>query len=123
MFGITMIDVKTKAPYTIEELYEKIKDIPFEAGVPELLHYGFAHAICFPEQDRNNQVQIYVNKKGKVQVMRSTQPMGLQKVLENVSMDHLTDGISSLSMLGGKKKKLCEELARRTAQQLNNLDL
>lgn len=123
MFGVTMIKVKAKNAYTIEELYERIKDVPFDAGVPQLCRYMTAQAICFPEQDRNNQVQISVNRKGQITVMRSPQPMSVEKVAVNLALDHLTDGMSSMSMLFGKKKKLCEALTRRTAEQLSQMGL
>lgn len=123
MFGVTLIQIKPRNTYTIEELFEKIKNVPFEAGQPQLLRYAMAQAICFPEQDRNNQVQISVDKKGRINVMRSPQPMALEKVAKNLALDQLTGGLSGMSMLGGKKKKLCEQLTKRTAEQLKELDL
>ena len=123
MFGVTLIQIKPKNAYTIEELFERIKNVPFEAGEPQLLHYAMARAICFPVQDRNNQVQITLDKKGRINVMRSPQPMSVEKVAKNMALDELTGGLTSMSMLGGKKKKLCEQLTKRTAEQLKELDL
>ena len=118
-----METLKPNTVYTTEEFYEKIKNVEFEAGVPQLVKYGPAYVIAFPEQDRNNQVQIQVDRKGKIYVQRSTQPIGLDKMAANMLLDNLTGGLSSMSVLGGKKKKLCEELVKKTAAQLRQMDL
>ena len=122
MFGVMILKVKASKAYTLEELYERIKDVPFEAGEPRMCHYALAHAICFPEQDRNNQVQITVNKKGEISVSKS-QAMGADNVAKNLALDRLTGGLSGMSMLHGKKKKRCDELTKKTAEQLNSLGL
>lgn len=124
MLGMSVIiEIKTKKPYTLEELYEAIREVPFEAGPPSIVHYGFAHVICFPEQDLNNQVQIRIDKKGRIFVQKGVQAMGAQKVAENMALDQATGGMSGMSMLFGKKKKICEQLTRKTAEQIQALDL
>ncbi len=57
-FGIKIKTVKTKNTYTLEELYDLIKDKPFTAGTPELTKHGAALLITFPSLDDYNQVWI-----------------------------------------------------------------
>ena len=40
--GIKIKNVKFKNKYTVQELYEAIKDKEFTAGVPQLTKHGFA---------------------------------------------------------------------------------
>ena len=40
-----------------------------------------------------------------------------------MALDRLTGGLPGMSLLSGKKNKLCEELAKKTAEQLNQLGL
>ena len=108
--------------YTIQELYECIKDVDFEAGKPELVHHGLADLIVFPQLDRNNQVQIS-GKKGKFYVVRSPQPAGMDKAAANILLDQVTNGLSGFSGAFGKTKKLGEALAKKTGQQINAMHL
>lgn len=123
MFGVKLVQAKLKNKYTTEELYEKIAGVSFEAGTPELVKYGPAYVIAFPEVDRNNQVQIQADRKGKIYVQRAVTPIGLDKQLRNELLDDLTGGLSSMSMLGGKKKKLCIALVDKTVAQLESMEL
>ena len=123
MLGIKLVKLKLKNTYTTQELYEKIAGVTFEAGVPQLVKYGPAYVIAFPEQDRNNQVQIQCDRKGKVYVQRATTPIGLDKAINNIILEDLTGGLSGMSVLGGKKKKRCEQLVDKTAEQLEAMDL
>lgn len=109
-------------PYSIEELYELIKDVPFEAGKPEIAKHGPATLIVFPQLDRNNQVQI-MGKNGDFTSVRSVQPAGLDKAFSNIALDHMTNGLSGFSGAFGKTKKLCYELARKVAEQINAMHL
>lgn len=122
MLGVKSVKLELKGNYTFEELFEKIKDVEFEAGKPSLVKNGFAWVIAFPELDRNNQVQILGNK-GKYQVTRSVQPAGVDKMLANMALDSLTDGWSSMSGGLGNTKKLCMELVEKTANTINALGL
>ena len=123
MFGIKLIKLKLNNKYTTEEFYEKIAGTSFEAGTPELVKYGPVYVIAFPEVDRNNQVQIQANGKGEIYVQRATTPIGLDKQLRNEMLEELTGGLSSMSVLVGKKKKLCMELVDKTAAQLQSMGL
>lgn len=107
---------------TIEELYGYIKDVPFEAGKPELVKNGLAMIIVFPEIDRNNQIQI-MGSKNKYTVVRSVQPAGLGNMAKSMALDKLTNGWSSMSGGLGKRKKLCLELVTKTADTIRKLNL
>ena len=123
MFGVKMIKLKLKNTYTTEKFYEKIAGVRFEAGSPELIKYGPAYIIAFPEVDRNNQVVIQADRKGIIYVQRASTPIGLDKQLRNEMLEDLTGGLSGMSVLMGKKKKLCMELVDKTAAQLENMGL
>ena len=123
MLGIKMEKLKLKGSYTIQELYDQIQEEAFEAGHPALVKYGPAYVIAFPEVDRNNQVQILVDRKGNFTVMRANQPIGLDKIVRNEVLEKLTGGLSGASVLMGKKKKLCETLVTKTADHINGMGL
>ena len=123
MFGVKMIRLKLKNAYTTEEFYAKIAGTSFEAGTPALVKYGPAYVIAFPEVDRNNQIQIQADGNGRIFVQRTVMPIGFDKQLRNEMLDDLTCGLSSTSMLFGKKKKLCMALVDQTAAQLQSMDL
>ena len=118
-----MIYLELKNSYSMEEFYNKIKDTRFEAGPAQLVEYGPALVIAFPELDRNNQVQILRDRKGRFCVMRSTQPIGLDKILKNMVLEDLTDGLTGMSAIIGNKKKLCNALVEKTAAQIDELNL
>lgn len=123
MFGVKLEKLKLNNKYTTEEFFEKIAGQRFEAGVPQLVKYGPAYVIAFPEQDRNNQVQIQADRKGVIYVQRATTPIGLDKAINNMIMDNLTGGLSSMSILGGKAKKRCIELVDITVKEIESLGL
>ena len=104
--------------YTMEELYEKIKTIPFEAGHPSLVSQGTARLIVWPQMDRNNQIQI-LERNGKFTCMRSPQPAGSKHSI----LYAITGGLTNFSGMFGKKRQSCEALARKTGEQINALRL
>lgn len=122
MFGIKQIKIETRTPMSIQDFYEKIKDVHFEAGEPQLVKNGLAWVIAFPEVDRNNQVQI-LGDKGKFYVTRAVQPAGLGKFAKNIALEALTDGWSGMSAAFGDKKKLCMHLTELAAETIKGLDL
>jgi hypothetical protein len=121
-FGVRVEKLNLKGNYSMEELYEKIKDVKFEAGTPSLVKNGFAWVIAFPQLDRNNQVQI-LGGKGKFSVQRSVQPVGVDKLLANMALDKLTGGLTGFSGAFGDTKKRCMELATKTADTINALGI
>lgn len=122
LFGIKQIKIETREKLTIQEFYEKIKDISFAAGEPKLLKNGFVWVIAFPEVNHNNQVQILGND-GKFFVTRSVQPAGLGSFAKNAVLEHLTHGWSNMSAAFGDKKKLCMHLAELTAETIKEQNL
>lgn len=123
MMGVKQVKLTLKGNYeTIQELFEKIKDVEFEAGKPALIKQGFAWIIFFPKLDRNNQVQI-LGSKNKYSVVRSTQPAGLDQLLANVALEHLTDGFSGMTAAFGGTKKRCMALVESTAKVINELGI
>ena len=111
-----------KGNYSMEELFEKIKEVSFEAGTPSLVKNGFVWVIAFPQLDRNNQVQI-LGSGGKFSVQRSAQPAGVDKMLTNMALDKLTGGLTGFSGAFGDTKKRCMELATKTAETIHALGI
>ncbi len=120
--GVRVEKLKLKEKYSMEELYEKIKGVSFEAGEPALVKNGFALVIAFPQLDNNNQVQI-LGTKGNFSVQRSAQPVGIENLIANMALDKLTGGIKGLSGAFGNTKKRCMELATKTAEQINQMGI
>lgn len=106
MLGVKTAKLNLKGNYdSVEQLYEAIKEIKFEAGMPACVKHGFNTVIVFPELDRNNQVWIMNSGKGKFQVLRSAEVAGVKNVIKNGVLDELTDGWSGMSAAFGNKKK------------------
>lgn len=120
MMGVKVIKIAPKEKMTLEELFDKIKDLDFEAGKPELVKHGFTNVIAFPQEDRENQVWLIAIKNG-FQVQRSTIVAGLSNMVANGIkadvLDSLTGGISGMvSTFGGPKKACmahCEDVAAK----------
>ena len=126
-FGIKQVKVETKNSYSMESLYEAIKDHEFSAGKPTLVKNGFAYVIAFPAIDRNNQCQIaqgwFKGAEGnKFTVLRSEQA-GTENLVKNAILDDLTGGFSSLGKLGGKNNKLAQEQVDAVVAELKAMDL
>ncbi len=58
MFGFKRKKVYTKNQYSVESLYEAVRNHKFTAGTPELFSIAYASIITFPPLDRNNQIWI-----------------------------------------------------------------
>ncbi len=122
MLGVRVEKLNLKGNYSIQELFEKIKGVSFEAGTPSLVKNGFAWVIVFPQLDRNNQVQI-LGSNGKFSVQRSAQPAGVDNLVTNMALDKLTGGLTGFSGAFGDTKKRCMELATMTAEKINALGI
>ena len=100
MMGVKNVKLELKGNYaTLADLLEAMKDIQFEAGVPELTKHG-------------------IGAKGKFTIMRSAEVAGLGNMAKNAVLDTLTDGWSSVSGAFGNKKKRCMELVDITAKEI-----
>ena len=126
-FGVKIKSFKTKNEYTLEELYEAIKDKEFSAGKPELTKNGLAYIITFPPIDNNNQIWLMPGqmKKGpftkwSVQKQRLA---GVGNMVGNMVLDDLSGGWNNASSFMGKKAKNTEQLIDITVDELNALGL
>lgn len=125
-FGIKVKSVKTKNTYTIESLYEAIKDKKFTAGEPSLTKHGLANVITFPALDRQNQVWILKSgmkaESNSFSVQKQEQA-GVDNMVINSALDKVTGGIFGLGRIAGGNSKACEKLVEETAKELQDLDL
>jgi len=110
MFGVKTIKIVPKEATTLEELFEKIKDVQFDAGAPEYVKHGFNYIIAFPPEDRENQVWI-VGTKNSFIVERSVVIAGLSNMVKNgvkaEVLDHLSGGVTGMISAFGGPKKAC----------------
>lgn len=127
-FGVKTKTLKTANPYTVEELYEKIKDAEFAAGAPTCQKYGPSFIITFPALDRQNQVQIISNSVGGKKpsqkfTVQKAEELGLKKSLVNDALSMLTGSFSNLGSMVTSNAKRCEELVEETYDQLVAMEL
>ncbi len=122
MFGIKVKRITTNDKYTIEELFEEIKDKPFTAGVPYLAKHGFNTLIVFPPLDKRNQVQIWYVNKNKFQIMKGEE-VGVANMVVNRALDDVTDGLTNFGSMIGSAPKKCEKLVDITVEELEALHL
>lgn len=118
-FGIKQCRVRAESCRSIEELFMKIRNVPFDAGKPEIVRNE--NVIAFPALDESNQVQIY-GQNGQFTVMRSTMPTS-DNLLGDEQIEKLAENIPGTSWMFGSKKKLCMILCQRTADQINDMHL
>lgn len=125
-FGFKLKQVKTKQKYTIEELYEAIKDAEFTAGTPELTTHGLTTIITFPPLDMNNQVWIIpgqLKAPYNKWTVQKNQQAGVGNMVGKDVLSNLTGGLTDLSGAFGKRAKKIEELVVDTANELDALGL
>ena len=126
MLGVKVKNVKFKNEYSIQELYEKIKNEKFSAGTPSITKHGLAEIITFPPLNRQNQVWImkvgFGEKSNKYSVQKS-EAAGVGKMAGNMAIDEVTGGLFNMFGLFGKKRKQCEKLGEATAGELEALNL
>ncbi len=123
MLGMKYTELELKGDYaTLEDLFEAINNIKFEAGIPKLTKHGIRSVIVFPPIDRNNQVWI-TGEKGKFNVMRSAEVAGLGNLAINSALDALSGGWTSISNIVGNSKNRCLELVDITAREIKESDV
>ena len=127
MLGIKQIKVETSQNYSIQSLYEAIKDHEFTAGKPELIKHGFAWLIGFPAVDRNNQCQItqgwFKGDEGNKFTVLKAEAAGMDNLAKNIALHAVTNGWSSISSIGGKNCKLVEKQCEEVAEELKKMGL
>lgn len=126
MLGVKIKNVKFKNEYSIQELYEKMKDEKFSAGTPSISKHGAAEIITFPPLNRQNQVWVmkvgFGERSSKYSVQKA-QEAGVGKAVGNMVADDLTGGLFNMFGVFGKKTKQCEKLVEATAAELEALNL
>jgi hypothetical protein len=128
-FGIKIKKFVTQKEYTPEELYEAIKDHEFTPGKPMWVSHMMTHIICFPEVDRQNQVQILPafmagnGKRGTKWNIQKAEAAGAENVAKNVALGIVSNGWANLGSLGGKNSKLCEQQVEAVLKEIQEMDL
>lgn len=126
-FGLKQKKVKTKNNYSMETLFEAIKDKEFTPGAPQLVKQGLAQVIAFPQVDRNNQVQItqgwMMGAEGNKFVILKAEAAGAENITSNAVIEMVTGGLSGLSKLGGKSCKIAEQQVDAVVSEFEALDL
>ncbi len=125
-FGFKMKTVKFQQAYTLEQLYEAIKDTEFAAGKPGLVKHGLATIIAFPALDSHNQVQIIstsMKKESNSYRVMKAEAAGVSNAVGNMAIDKITDGLFGLRSVMGKSAKKIEQLVEDTAEQLGKMGL
>ncbi len=125
-FGFKLKKVKFDRGYTLEELYDEIKDKEFSAGQPEMTKQGLGYLIAFPALDSQNQVQIFpasMKKQSEVYQVLKGQEAGISNMLGNDLKNKLTDGLFGMKSIMGKNAKEGERLVEVTAKELEVLGL
>ncbi len=127
MLGVKIKNVTFSKEYSLEELYEAIKDQTFTAGKPELTKHGAATIIVFPPLDRQNQVWImkvgFKERSAKFSIQKSSQQAGVGNMAGNMVLNELTGGIFGLFSAVGSNVKKCEQLVDATAKELEAMKL
>ena len=126
MLGIKVKNITFNNEYSVEDLYEAIKNHPFSAGEPSLTKHGMATIITFPPLDRQNQVWImkigFKERSAKFSVQKGEQA-GISKMAGNMVLNELTSGIFGMFGAVGKTVKKCEQLVEATAKELAAMNL
>ena len=121
--GLKVVDLNVTKAKNIQELYDEIKDIEFKVGEPFIDKVpGAGNVIAFPALDKNNQVQIWYQRK-KFFICRGEHIAGNKKFMASMALDSLTDGLTALSGSIGKNKDICNQLVVEMADKLNAMDL
>lgn len=124
-FGYKVKKIAFKGDYTIQELFEIIKDKEFEAGKPELIKYMTSTVIVFPALNSKNQVQIMTmsKKPGKKFVVQKGDELSGSGAAKNLVLNELTKGYSSLRNTLGSEPKECMRLVDVTHDELTAMNL
>lgn len=126
MFGVKVKNVTFSKEYSVEELYEAIKNHSFSAGEPSLTKHGMGTIITFPPLNRQNQVWIlkvgFKERSAKFSVQKGQQA-GMGKAVGNMALDELTGGIFGMFSVFGKTVKKCEQFVEDTAKELTAMNL
>lgn len=125
-FGVKVKTVPVSKAYTIQELFEEIKDVNFSAGKPDMIKYMTNTVIVFPALDSHNQVQIMAlglkKSTAKLAVQKGDE-LTLKGAAKNMILSDLTGGLTGLQRAVGNNVKEAERLVDATVQELISLNL
>lgn len=125
--GFKVRKLVTVREYTIEELYEAIKDKQFTAGHPVLTKRGMTMIIAFPSQDRNNQIWVSPGQMKKAPYSKFTvaknEIAGKEDPAKNAAEGAVAEGWSRMSPAIGNTVSTAEELVVTTYEELQKLGL
>ncbi len=124
--GFKMVTVKFNNEYTLESLYEAIKDKEFAAGRPAMVKHGLATIIAFPALDSHNQVQIIstsMKKESNSYRVMKAEAAGISNMAGNELIDKLTGGLFGMKSIMGKNAKAIEKMVTDTAKELDEMGL
>ncbi len=122
-FGFKLKTVKTNESFeNYQQLFDRIKNVDFTAGKPELVKNGFADVIVFPPLDRQNQIWVMLQGKNKI-IIQKNQVVGVGDQAINAAFDAVSGGLFSVGSIMGKNAKKIEKLVEATASELEALDL
>lgn len=125
-FGVKFKSVKTNQTFTVETLFDEIKDKTFSAGVPQLVKHGMVNVIAFPALDSQNQVQIInggFKKDSQKWEVQKAEEAGAGNMAMNMALDQVTGGLFGFKQVIGTNAKKCEELVEMTAKELAEMGL
>lgn len=124
MFGTRVNRLQTRRRYTLEELFDAIKERNFTAGKPRLTHQGISQVIVFPALDFDNQVRVYnaaiVSPSNKFYVQRDEQ---VGSILDDETSENLLGGWADVPRGSTSNTELCEKLAETTCEELGRMGL
>ncbi len=125
-FGFKYKKVKLQNSYTLEDLFEQIKDTEFAAGKPSLVKHGLATIIAFPALDSHNQVQILpgsLKKESNTFQVLKAEEAGVDTMVKNELLGWLTDDLIRIRSVAGKNAKNIVAMVEETAEKLGNMGL
>lgn len=122
-FGFKLKTLKTNESFqNYQQLFDRIKDVDFTAGKPELVKNGFADVIVFPPLDSQNQIWVMLQGKNKI-IIQKNQVAGVADQAINAAFDAVTGGLFGMGSIMGKNAKNIEKLVETTASELEALKL
>ena len=125
-FEIKFIDVKTEHSYSLESLYEAIKDKNFTAGKPSIVAHGIGKVISFPEIDKQNQIWILkggFGKETKKFTIQKYEKTEFENTIINDILSSFTDSLSNISSIVSDNTNSCEKLVKITAEEFMAFNL
>ena len=105
--------------YSIEELYELLKDADLAAGRAFLITQGPTRWIVFPPMDRQNQVVIG-GSNGIFYVRRNARPLTAPSAPKGKSLRTFSDFFLGCR---DRRKTRCEQAAAAVGRQINAMEL